>query len=154
MKINLFPSQALRIVLTTLLFAIFLSGCSSLKQLAAIGSVDNSSHPLKTKKDLRTEALLTTGTWKYQRQKGDCSDTTWNQRFLKNRYYQSGGSACLLADAFSVDAESWYIKNRILYITNLSPLDENDIILKYGIDYIDNNKLILSSKGYQYTFFK
>lgn len=150
-------SRSYRAVVTVLLVAIvasFLSGCSNLKQLATVGSVNLQSHPLKTKKDLRTEALLTTGTWKYQRQKDDCNDTTWSQRFYKNRYYQSGGSACLLADAFSVDAESWYIKNGLLYITNLSPVDENDIILKYGIDYIDGNKLILSSKGYQYTFLK
>lgn len=131
-----------------------LSGCSSLKQLATAGSTELQNHPLKSKKDLRTEKLLTSGTWKYQRQEGDCNDTTWSQRFYKNRYYQSGGSACLLADAFSVDAESWYIKNGILYITNLSPIDENDIILKYGIDFLDRNKLILSSKGYQYTFLK
>jgi len=113
-----------------------------------------SSHPLKSKKDLQIERVLTSGVWKYQRQSDDCNDTRWDQRFYSNRYYQSVGSACLLVDAFSVEAESWHVKSQQLYIVNLSPKDSDDIILKYGIDYLDKSKLVLSSKGYKYTFLK
>ena len=135
--------------------AFFMSGCSNfIKALSETPSTAVSSHPLKSKKDLQIEENLTSGTWKYQRQGDDCNDTTWTQTFYKNRYYKSGGSACLLADAFSVDAENWHIKNQVLYITNLSPKEGEDIILKYGINFLDKKKLILSSGQYTYTFLK
>jgi hypothetical protein len=138
-----------------ILVAFFVTGCSNFNEkLMAMSSNSASSHPLKTKKDLLIENNLTSGTWKYQRQGDDCKDTTWTQTFHKNRYYKSGGSACLLADAFSVDAENWHIKNQILYITNLSPKAGDDIILKYRIDFLDNKKLVLSSGQYKYTFLK
>ncbi len=57
-------------------------------------------------------------------------------------------------DAFSVDAENWYLKDQILYVTNLSPDSDNDIILRYGVDYLDQNRLVLSSGKYKYTFVK
>lgn len=137
----------------------FMTGCSSLQELFPSMELNNtnastSDHPLKSKKDLQIEEHLTSGIWKYQRQGDDCKDTTWSQRFYKNRYYKSNGSACLLADAFSVDAENWHIKNQVLYITNLSPKEGEDIILKYGIDYLDDTKLVLSSSAYKYTFLK
>jgi len=135
-----------------------MSGCSSFIESLSNTTNDavpiSSSHPLKTKKDLQIEEKLTSGTWTYQRQGDDCKDTTWTQTFHKNRYYKSGGSACLLKDAFSVDAENWHIKNQVLYITNLSPKAGDDIILKYGIDFLDNKKLILSSGEFKYTFLK
>jgi len=140
-----------------ILMAFFITGCSNLSEkfnMSSMSSSAESVHPLKSKKDLEIEKLLTTGTWKYQRQGDDCKDTSWSQTFYKNRYYKSGGAACLLADAFSVDAENWHIKNQILYITNLSPINEQDIILKYGIAFLDKNKLILSSGKYKYTFLK
>ena len=142
------------ITLTVIVLSLSVSGCSNLKRLASTTTASVSSHPLKSKNDLRIEKILTSGTWKYQRQAGDCEDTTWEQRFHRNRYYQSVGSACLLVDAFAVEAESWHVKGQNLYIVNLSPQDSDDIILKYGIDFMDNNKLILSSKGYKYTFLK
>ena len=133
-----------------------LAGCSNFEKYIATESatLKGNTHPLKTKKDLEIEALLTTGVWKYQRQADDCSDTTWNQRFHTNRYYESSGSACLLADAFSLSAESWHIKDKMLYIANLSPIDGEDIILKYQIVSLDKETLILSSKDFQYTFIK
>jgi hypothetical protein len=143
-----------------LVVVFFISGCSNFtKKLEAMSSNSSdkdtiSSHPLKTKKDLQIEEDITSGIWKYQRQGDDCKDTTWTQTFHKNRYYKSGGSACLLTDAFSVDAENWHIKNQVLYITNLSPKAGEDIILKYGIDFIDKKKLVLSSGQYKYTFLK
>ena len=133
------------------LMAFFITGCSNFNEEL---SSTKSSHPLKSKKDLQIENNLTSGTWKYQRQSDDCKDTNWSQTFYKNRYYKSGGAACLLEDAFSVDAENWHIKNQILYITNLSPIDGQDIILKYGIAFLDENKLILSRGKYKYTFLK
>jgi len=139
------------------LMAFFITGCSNFNEkLASMSSAsdESSSHPLKSKKDLQIEKLLTSGTWKYQRQSDDCKDTSWSQTFHKNRYYKSSGAACLLADAFSVDAENWHIKNQILYITNLSLLEGQDIILKYGIAFLDKKKLILSSGQYKYTFLK
>ena len=111
-------------------------------------------NPLKTFKDLRIEKLLTSGTWQYERQHDDCKDTNWTQNFYQNRYYKSIGAACLIPNAFSVDAENWYLKNQILYITNLSPITGDDIILKYGIDYLDQNRLVLSSSTYKYRFVK
>jgi hypothetical protein len=143
-----------------ILATFFITGCSNFTaMLESMSSSDAnskavSSHPLKTKKDLQIEEDITRGTWKYQRQGDDCKDTTWTQTFHKNRYYKSGGSACLLTDAFSVDAENWHIKNQVLYITNLSPKEGEDIILKYGIDFLDKEKLILSSGQYKYTFLK
>ena len=140
------------LIITTLL----ITGCSNLQelfpQLELMSTVSN--HPLKTKQDLKIEKYLISGSWTYQRQADDCDDTTWAHSFYKNRYYKSGGSACLLADAFSVDAENWHVKNRTLYITNLSPLEGKDIILKYGIDYLDKKKLVLTSGIYKYTFLK
>ena len=111
-------------------------------------------NPLKTLNDIKIEKLLTSGTWKYERQHDDCKDTNWVQNFYKNRYYKSIGAACLIPHAFSVDAENWHLKNQILYVTNLSPIDGDDIILKYGIHYLDNNRLVLSSGEYKYTFVK
>ncbi len=140
--------------LFSLLLTLGLSGCSNFNFDNINTAFTNETNPLKTEKDRKIESVLTSGTWKYQRQSADCKDTTWTQRFHKNRYYKSGGSACLLKDAFSVDAESWHIKNQRLYIVNLSPSDDDDIILKYGIDFLDNKKLILSSKGFKYTFLK
>ena len=138
-----------------ILIAFFITGCSNLNnKLLTMSDASASSHPLKTKKDIVIEENLTSGTWRYQRQSGDCKDTTWTQTFHMNRYYKSGGSACLLADAFSVDAENWHIKNQILYITNLSPKSGDDIILKYRIDFLDKKKLVLSSAQYKYTFLK
>ncbi len=141
-----------------LIMAFFITGCSNFTEKRNAMSSDTtdttSSHPLKTKKDLLVEENLTSGTWKYQRQDDDCEDTTWTQTFHENRYYKSGGSACLLTDAFSVDAENWHIKNQVLYIINLSPKEGEDIILKYGIDFLDKRKLILSSGQYKYTFLK
>ncbi|MEE9310083.1 MAG: hypothetical protein V3U64_03615 [Cocleimonas sp.] len=153
-------------VVTLILVAFFITGCSNLnKRLLAMSSnvatttntaavLTTSPHPLKSKKDLQIEAGLMSGTWKYQRQGDDCNDTTWTQSFHENRYYKSGGSACLLADAFSVDAENWHIKNEILYITNLSPKEGDDIILKYRIEFLDQKNLVLSSGQYKYTFLK
>ncbi len=141
--------------LATVLITLSLSGCSNFNFENISTSFSNApNHPLKTKTDLKIEYVLTSGAWKYQRQSDDCADTLWTQSFHKNRYYKSGGSACLLKDAFSVEAESWHIKNQFLYIVNLSPSDDDDIILKYGIDFLDNKKLILSSKGFKYTFLK
>ncbi len=146
---------SLLLSLTTLIVTFAISGCSNFNALASKSSqFDTRSHPLKSKKDLRIEQLLTSGTWKYQRQVDDCKDTSWLQRFYKSRYYLSKGSACQLIDAFTVEAESWHVKAQQLYIVNLSPNDGNDIILKYGIDYLDPGKLILSSNGYKYTFLK
>lgn len=142
--------------LASLFIIVFLmTGCSNFTEThTAMPSNTASSHPLKTKKDLQIEENLTSGTWKYQRQDDDCKDTTWTQTFHENRYYKSGGSACLLADAFSVDAENWHIKNQVLYITNLSPQEGEDIILKYSITFLDTKKLVLSSGQYEYTFLK
>ena len=135
--------------------AFFITGCSNFNdQFESIFSIGVSSHPLKSKRDMEIERVLTSGSWKYQRQGEDCKDTNWWQTFHKDRYYKSGGAACLLTDAFSVDAENWHIKGLNLYITNLSPLEGQDIILKYGIVFLDENKLILSSGKYRYTFLK
>lgn len=136
---------------TFVLLSLFISGCSNLKTMEA---ASNPKNPLKTFKDLTIEKLLTTGTWSYERQSDDCKDTNWTQNFYKNRYYKSVGAACLIPNAFTVDAESWYLKNQILYITNLSPIAADDIILKYAIDYLDENKMILSSANYKYAFVK
>lgn len=141
--------------LSAVVFSVLaISGCSNLEQFnnkSAEGSIRN---PLKTLNDLKIEKVLTSGTWKYERQSDDCKDTTWVQNFQPNRYYKSVGAACLVPDAFTVDAESWYLKNQILYITNLSPNSGDDIILRYGIDYLDQNRLVLSSGEYKYNFVK
>lgn len=138
----------------TVIITSFLNGCSNFNEIMINLSAGESSHPLKSTKDIEVEKTLASGTWKYQQQLDDCKDTSWEQSFHKNRYYQSIGSACLLLDAFSVEAESWHVKDQNLYIVNLSPSDSDDIIIKYGIDYLDRGKLILSSKGYKYTFLK
>jgi len=137
------------------MMATLVTSCSNFNgSLSSASSLNASGHPLKSKKDILIERILTTGLWKYQRQGDDCEDTRWEQRFYKNRYYQSVGSACLLVNAFSVEAESWHVKAQNLYIVNLSTSDADDIILKYSIDYLDSGKLVLSSKGYKYTFLK
>lgn len=142
-------------LVSLLVVAFFITGCSNFTERLNTMSADTaSSHPLKTKKDLQAEENLTSGTWKYQRQSDDCKDTTWIQSFHKNRYYKSTGSACLIPDVFSVDAENWHIKNQILYMTNLAPKEGEDIILKYDITFLDKEKLILSSGQYKYTFLK
>ena len=133
--------------------SLLISGCSNLKEL----SLDNSGstkNPLKTVKDIEIEKILTSGKWVYERQSDDCKDTSWTQVFHSNRYYKSVGAACLIPNAFSVDAENWYLKDKILYVTNLSPNSDEDIILKYGINYLDQNRLVLSSGNYKYTFVK
>jgi len=135
--------------------SLLISGCSNISALGSgklnPGSVKN---PLKTQQDLKIEKILSNGKWTYERQSDDCKDTNWTQKFHANRYYKSVGAACLIPDAFSVDAESWYLKDKILYVTNLSPNSDEDIILKYGIHYLDDNRLVLSSGNYKYTFVK
>lgn len=130
------------------------SGCSNFSEALSVLTEQQmtSQHPLKSKKDLQIEKLLSSGVWQYQQQADDCNDTKWEQKFHKSRFYQSVGSACLLIDAFSVVAESWHVKGQNLYIVNLSPSDSDDIIIKYRIDFLDSKKLILSSQGYKYTF--
>ncbi len=155
---NLIPWGSVMRLTFLFVIAFFMTGCSNFTEtLKAMSAEDNttvSSNPLKTKKDLQIEKNLTSGAWVYQRQGDDCKDTTWTQTFHKNRYYKSGGSACLLKDAFSIDAESWHVKKQILYIINLSPKAGDDIILKYGINYLDEKKLILSSGQFKYTFLR
>ena len=136
------------LVITSMLFA----GCSNFNKLESASAI--TKHPLKSELDIKIEHTLTSGTWKYERQADDCKDTSWDQTFYKNRYYKSVGAACLMPDAFSVDAENWHTKKQVLYITNLSPVNGDDIILKYGIDYLDTSKLVLSSGKYKYTFIK
>ena len=133
--------------------SLFISGCSNFNEIG-LNNPRTVKNPLKTIKDLKIEKMLTSGTWKYERQSDDCKDTSWSQNFYSNRYYKSVGAACLIPDAFSVDAENWYLKDKILYVTNLSPNSDDDIILRYGIHYLDKNRLILSSGGYKYTFVK
>jgi hypothetical protein len=143
---------------TTIVLAFFISGCSNLQELfpaLELTTASGNNHTLKSKVDLNIEKRLTTsGAWKYQPQGEDCDDTVWHQSFYKNGYYKSEGSACLLVNAFSVEAENWHVKGRVLYIINLSPIAGKDIILKYGIYYLDANKLVLSSGNYKYTFLK
>lgn len=144
----------LNTICTFTFLSFVLSGCSGL-QLADLNSANRSSiNPLKTEKDIKIEKVLTSGTWQYERQSDDCEDTNWVQNFYPNRYYKSVGAACLIPHAFTVDAESWHLKNQILYVTNLAPESGEDIILRYGVDYLDTNKLVLSSGGYKYTFIK
>ena len=135
--------------------SLFMTGCSNFNEIGLSGTANGSiKNPLKTNKDIEIEKILTSGEWKYERQSDDCKDTNWTQVFSANRYYKSVGAACLIPDAFSVDAENWYLKNKILYVTNLSPNSNDDIILKYGIHYMDANRLVLSSGNYKYTFVK
>jgi len=141
--------------ISTLMFLTFLiSGCSNLQQGYFSNAQSSVKNPLKTAKDLQIEKSLTSGSWKYERQSDDCKDTNWVQNFYPNRYYKSIGAACLIPNVFTVDAESWHLKGQILYVTNLSPDSGEDIILRYGVHYLDENKLILSSGQYKYTFFK
>jgi len=142
-----------------ILTATFFTACSNVNKLIESSSdsmtnTPSKKNPLKTLDDIKIEKLITKGTWLYQRQGEDCNDTEWKQRFYKNRYYRSLGSACLVPDSFSVDAESWHVKNLYLYIVNLSPNEKDDIVLKYAIEYLDKAKLILSSNGFKYTFLK
>lgn len=143
-------------LITLIVITFFISGCSLIEETRQ-NSPDvliKTDHPLKTRQDLRTEKLLIGGEWKYQRQAGDCEDTTWSQKFHDNRYYRSGGAACLLKDAFSVDAESWHVKQTMLFITNLAPDAGDDIIMRYTIKHLSEGKMILSSNGFDYTFLK
>jgi len=150
-------NRILQLTLALLLITLN-SGCANitnaLSKVSGGSASISSNNPLKSADDIKIERLLTKGTWKYQSQAEDCNDTIWKQRFYKSRYYQSIGSACSVPDSFSVDAESWYIKNQYLYITNLSPINADDIVLKYSIEFVDKAKLILGSNGYKYTFFK
>lgn len=135
--------------------SLLISGCSNFNEIGLNGTNTGSvKNPLKTIKDIEIEKILTSGEWKYERQSDDCKDTNWTQVFHSNRYYKSVGAACLIPNAFSVDAENWYLKDKILYVTNLSPNSDDDIILKYGINYLDQNRLVLSSGNYKYTFVK
>ena len=120
-----------------------ISGCSNLKDVGFKRTITSSTNPLKSVKDLRIEKILKSGEWKYERQSDDCKDTNWVQSFHENRYDKSVGAACLVPNAFTVDAENWYLKNQILYVTNLSPNSAEDIILRYGIDYLDSQPLDL-----------
>lgn len=138
---------------TFVLISLFISGCSNFSVMD-INNSGSKKNPLKTNKDLKIEKVLTSGTWRYERQSDDCKDTNWVQNFYSNRYYKSVGAACLVPNAFTVDAESWQLKNQILYVTNLSPDSGDDIILRYGIDYLDKNRLVLSSGEYKYAFVK
>lgn len=134
--------------------SVMISGCASLSEIGFKRTITSSSNPLKSVKDLKIEKILMSGSWKYERQSDDCKDTNWVQSFHADRYYKSIGAACLVPNAFTVDAESWHLKDQILYVTNLSPNSEDDIILRYGIAYLDENKLTLSSGQYTYTFTK
>ncbi len=134
------------------IITIFASGCTNLSAPNEVGS--KTGNPLKTQKDIEIEKAITSGVWKYERQGDDCKDTTWEQTFYKNRYYKSVGAACLVPDAFSVDAENWHIKDQYLYVTNLSPVNGDDIILKYRIDFLNQDKLILASGKFKYNFYK
>ena len=145
------------IVLISLLLTA-LSGCSNFNefiQSSAFYNLNkNSSNPLKSKEDSRIENILVGGKWLYQRQIDDCKDTYWAQHFYRNGYYKSGGATCLLSDSFSVDAEAWHVKGQILYILNLSPRAGEDIILKYGVEIIGKNRIILRSAQDTYTFIR
>ena len=143
-------------IITVVLIAFLMSGCSLIEDIRQNepDALLKSDHPLKTRQDIRTEKLLIGGVWKYQRQDDDCKDTEWQQAFYKNRYYRSGGAACLLKDAFSVDAENWHVKKTMLYITNLAPDAGDDIILRYTIKHLSKGKMILHSNGFDYTFLK
>lgn len=139
---------------TLMLLSFALTGCANLQQ-ANFGNLQGSTkNPLKTTKDYNIEKVLTSGSWKYERQVDDCKDTNWIQNFYPNRYYKSVGAACLVPNAFTVAAENWHLKDQILYVTNLSPDSGEDIILRYGIHYLDANRLVLSSGEYKYTFIK
>jgi len=144
-------------MITFVSISLFASGCSGYLTNSGYtdtGSIGSAKNPLKTSKDLQIEKVLMSGTWKYERQSDDCKDTSWVQNFYPNRYYKSVGAACLIPDAFSVDAESWYLKENILYVTNLAPNSDDDIILRYWIHYLDKTRLVLSSGKYKYTFVK
>jgi len=136
-------------VLLISIFAFSFSACSTNFQKNTLPN-----NKLKSEIDLQVEKNLTSGTWKYQREEDDCKNTVWEQTFHSNRYYESSGAACLIPDAFRIDAENWHIKNQILYITKLSIDDSKDIILKYGVEYLDNKSLKLSRGNYTYTFIK
>jgi len=136
-----------------LLVMLSLSGCSNFNEFINSRTfLSPAANPLKTQDDIDIEKFLVGGKWLYQRQDDDCKDTYWAQRFYKNKYYKSGGSSCLLTDTFSVDAENWHVKNKVLYIINLSPRDGEDIILKYGISAPEKNKLLLRRGLHTYTF--
>ena len=143
-------------LMTLVLITFLISGCSLIGDTRQNDpdALLKSDHPLKSRQDIRTEKLLKGGVWKYQRQADDCKDTEWSQKFYKNRYYRSGGAACLLKDAFSVDAENWHVKKTMLYITNLAPDAGDDIIMRYYIKHLSKGKMILHSNGFDYTFLK
>ena len=148
--------KIISILIITLLTTGLTTGCSVISKMRQNDpeTLLKSDHPLKSRQDIRTEKLLTGDVWKYQRQEGDCKDTEWAQSFYKNRYYRSAGAACLLKDAFSVDAENWHVKQTMLYITNLAPDAGDDIIMRYYIKHLSEKKLILRSNGFEYTFIK
>lgn len=143
-------------LVSLVLITLLMSGCSLMGDTSQNDpeALLKSDNPLKTRQDIRTEKLLIGGIWKYQRTADDCSDTDWAQKFYKNRYYRSAGAACLLKDAFSVDAENWHVKKTTLYITNLAPSEGDDIIMRYAIKHLSEGKLILQSNGFDYTFLK
>ncbi len=77
---------------TFVFLSLFISGCSNFNE-TGFNSSGSSKNPLKTIKDLKIEKVLTSGTWKYERQFDDCEDTSWVQNFHSNRYYKSVGAA-------------------------------------------------------------
>ena len=143
-----------------IIFASFLlsapSGCSNFKAFLQSNALmmNEGANPLKSNEDNRIEKLLVGGKWLYQRQADDCKDTYWAQHFYKNGYYKSGGASCLLEDSFSVNAEAWHVKGQILYIINLSPRADEDIILKYSVEMHGKNRMILRSATDNYTFLR
>lgn len=151
------------LVITSILLMLSLTGCSNskTKKPSSVSPSVNSQvsnldlafgHPLKTDYDTRVESLIINKKWQYQRQASDCKDTKWVQEFFKNRYYNANGSACLLKGAFDLEAESWHIKDKYLYIVNLAPNNVDDIIVRYSIKSLTNKKMVLISNGFKYTF--
>jgi len=138
-------------VLFLVFMALTLSACGYLKPQRPL-TVADLHNPLKTKKDIEIENFITRSTWQYVPQDDDCKDTKWHQSFYKNRYYKSEGDACSIPKALSVEAENWHIKNKILYMTNLSPTDAEDIVLKYSIVHLGKKKLVLQKGNFKYIF--
>lgn len=119
-----------------------------------VNSLNQYLNPLKSMNDVRIEKLLVGGTWYYQQQEGDCKNTHWTQEFHSSKFYKSSGSRCLLEDSFSLNAESWHVKDRVLYIVNLSPREGEDVLLKYGVALITPKRLVLTSGNYRYPFLR
>jgi len=117
-----------------------LSGCTNLNYI-------------KSDLDRSYESILVGGKWEYQLKGEDCKSTHWVIRFYKNREYKSYGSHCDLEDAYWFDAENWYIKDGVIYITRLNyPDDEGDVISKSKIIEISRSKLVLESNDNKDTF--